>query len=389
IFAVSESFADYHFSIVELPMYAALGIVCGLIAILFNRTLHLGEDLYDKVPLHPMLKPVTGAILLGTLGVIFLVMIGDRAPDVPSFFGNGYHTIKFLLDPSHFGEDIVLDGAHALPTTWFVLGLLVLFKTVATTCTLASGGSGGVFAPSLFLGAAGGAAFGLVLDHVGLLPEGSSPAAYALVGMAAVVASSTHAPLTAILILFELTRDVYVLLPIMLAAVLAVVVAQLIDRDSIYTAKLRRQGVSVGTARDLTVLRRIHADMVEPVSLPPEPIYASDPLSKLITMHATHHVPDFVVTDTDGHYVGMVTGAYIRTALIDREAIPLLLVAELVRTDLPSVHPDDTLDTVLDKFAAFDIACLCMVDRYDPKRPSSIITRSRVMRRYQRELDKE
>jgi CIC family chloride channel protein len=109
--------------------------------------------------------------------------------------------------------------------------------------------------------------------------------------MAAVVAGSTHAPLTAILILFELTRDEYVLLPIMLAAVIATVVSQLIKRDSVYTFKLRREGVLVGAARDLTILRRLRVSDVEPEPMPAEPIYASDPVSKLIALHATTTCP--------------------------------------------------------------------------------------------------
>jgi CBS domain-containing protein len=98
-------------------------------------------------------------------------------------------------------------------------------------------------------------------------------------------------------------------------------------------------------------------------------------------------VPDFVVVNQDGEYMGMVTGADMRTALIDREAIPLLLVAELVRTDIPTVHPDETLDTVLDKFAKLDVSSLCLVHDRDPTRPMGLITRSNVMSRYQRALE--
>ncbi|MEO1716891.1 MAG: chloride channel protein, partial [Planctomycetota bacterium] len=258
---------------------------------------------------------------------------------------------------------------------------------VATTLTLASGGSGGVFAPSLFLGATTGAAFGLLLEKLGLLPEGGSPAAYALVGMAAVVAGSTHATLTAILILFELTRDVYVLLPIMLAATVATIFASVIERDSIYTFKLRRAGVLLGAARDIVVLRRIPVTSVPIEPLPEEAVFPSDPLAKLITLHAHHNVPDFAVTDADGVYLGMITGRDLRTALIDREAIPLLLVAELLRTDLPTLTPDESLDTVVDKMAETDISSLCLVTGGATPRPIGLITRTRVMARYRQALE--
>ena len=213
------------------------------------------------------------------------------------------------------------------------------------------------------------------------------PAAYALVGMAAVVAGTTHATLTSILILFELTRNVYVLLPIMLAAVVATVVATVLERDSIYTFKLRREGVLLGGARDISLLRKIPVTSVPIEPLPEDAVFASDPLGKLVSLHANYHVPDFVVVEQDGSYIGMVTGKDMRTALIDREAIPLLLVAELLRTDLPVIHPDETLDVVVDRFAEHDVSSLCLVTAGKNPRPIGLITRIHVMSRYREALE--
>ncbi|MEM8757380.1 MAG: chloride channel protein, partial [Planctomycetota bacterium] len=233
LFAGPEQLHGYVFSIAELPSYIVLGLVCGGVAVGFNKMLHAGEDVYDAWRIHPLLKPITGALVLGGLGIGSIWAIQTIAPGegggVPAFFGNGYETITSLLTPSSYASgDLVVASLGML--VW-----LVILKMVATTVTLASGGSGGVFAPSLFLGATAGGAFGLLLERLGLMPAGGSPAAYALVGMAAVVAGSTHATLTSILILFELTRDVYVLLPIMLAAVVATRFAAAIERDSIYS----------------------------------------------------------------------------------------------------------------------------------------------------------
>lgn len=394
IFFSGDKLSGYDFTLLELPSYILLGVVCGVIAVGFNWMIHAGEDRFEKLPVHPVAKPVIGAGLLGCLGIAFLAFPGADAGDhMPAFFGNGYETIRWLLDPAAYGAFARvgvegLGGAH-VPTLFGLLAILVVVKSLATTLTVGSGGSGGVFAPSLFLGAVAGAAFGVGMGEIGLIPDGGSPAAYALVGMAAVVAGTTHAPLTAILILFELTRDIYVLLPIMLAAVIATVVSQLIHRDSIYTSKLRRQGVLVGTARDLTILRRLRVDDIEPEPLPREPVYPSDPVSKLISLHATHHVPDFPVVDQSGHYIGMVTGEDMRTALIDREAIPLLLVAELMKADIPSVQGDETLDTVMNKLAKHDVTSLCLVRRLGENRlvPLGLVTRGGVMRRYHQALE--
>ena len=435
IFAVTGLLSDYQFTYQELPSYLVLGLVCGAVAVGFTRMLYLSEDLYAKLRIHPIIKPVTGALLLGVLGMAFLQVVvseerampgpapnapvavaeGGAAADggehdhrrvavLPPFFGNGYETIRALLEPiSYTGrpvEDAALfrpeanPGAVAVETSPPVepvstaLGMLIvlcLCKAVATCLTLGSGGSGGVFAPSLFLGASAGAAFGVALETAGLIPADGSPAAYALVGMAAVVAGATHAPLTAILILFELTRDVYVLLPIMLAAVVATLSAQALLRDSIYSLKLRRRGVLVGSAADLTILRRLTARAVTPV--PHVSVHPQDPLSKLSELRGSYHIVDFVVTDDAGRYVGMVTGQDMRTALMEREAIPYLLVEELLRRDLPTIHPDDTLDTVLEKFSKHDVASLPLVEAGEESRTvSGLITRARLMQRYQTEL---
>ncbi|MEQ8769107.1 MAG: chloride channel protein [Phycisphaerales bacterium] len=382
---------SYTFAAAELPSYVVLGLVCAVVATAFTHLLHAGEDLAARIPVHPVLKPVLGALLLGLLGIAYLGAgvpgVSPVAHPTPAFFGNGYETILTLLDPAQYGPasaNRVLGGS-VLAAVWIAV-LLCACKAVATTFTLGTKGSGGVFAPSLFLGACAGAGFGLALEELGLLPVGSSPASYALVGMAAVVAGTTFAPLTAILLLFEMTQEPRVLAPIMLAAIVSTAMARVLMRDSIYTYRLRQAGILIGTDRDLTLLRRVPVSRVTPTALPREPVYASDPLSKLITLHAHHNVPDFPVVDADGKSIGMVTGGDMRTALIDREAIPLLLVAELLRDDLPTIDPTETLDTVLDKFARHDASSLTLVDAATGK-PTALITRSSVMACYQRELE--
>jgi len=400
IFSASEALRKVQFTLPEAPSYIALGVVCGLVGVGFTRALHLLENAFARLRIHHAAKAALAGLILGVIGLAWLRLAnaagqpGSLAASMPSLFGNGYGTIRWLLDPGSYGAA----GAGAtladwaLPLSTWLLALLVLTKLLATGVTLGGGGSGGVFAPSLFLGAAAGGAIGLALQQVGLLPQGGSPAAYALVGMAAVVAATTHAPLTAILILFELTRDVYVLLPIMLAAIVATLIAQVIDRDSIYSAPIRRRGLKFGRAGDLAILRRITAATVPPEPLPDEPIYPSDPLSKLITLHAHRKAADFVVTDENGLYIGLVTGRDIRTALVDREAIPLLLVAELMRTDLPVVRTTDTLDTVLERFADDDVGSLALVgpaDLAQHRTPIGLITRAAVLERYRQALDED
>ncbi len=364
--------ADYVFAGFELPYYLILGLLCGLMAILFIRTLYGIEDFADRLPVPESLKPVLGALGLGLAGAAFSIVGGHEA--MPPFYGNGYPVIEATL------------GKGLLQMTIGGLLVLGLLKVAATSLTLGSGGSGGVFAPSLLMGATVGGAFGMTLHRFGMV-ESSAVGAYALVGMAAVVAASTHAPLTAIVILYEITREPKVILPVMFAAIVATAVARLIQADSIYTLKLRRRGVRIGTITDLTLLRRITVRDVP--WLEPKTAHPQDPLQTLIAMAGQTNAVDFVVVDDEGHYQGMVTGQDIRTALLQPEAVSLLLVGELVRSGVPTVRPDETLDEVLDKFARNEVESLPVAAPDANGTITGLITRRAAMRRYHEELENQ
>lgn len=203
----------------EYPLYALLGVAAAAVGIAFIRVLYGMEDAADRVwrgP--PWLRPACGGVLLG---LVLLVL--------PEMYGVGYP---------------VLEGAiHGR----YVVGALLAFlvgKIVATSLTMAIGGSGGVFAPSLFIGAMLGTAFGVGAHD--LLPGATAGAgAYGLVGMAAVFAAAARAPITAILIVFELTGDYSIILPLMLAVVVATGLSKVVSDDTIYTLKLRRRGIDI------------------------------------------------------------------------------------------------------------------------------------------------
>ena len=203
--------------------------------------------------------------------------------------------------------------------------------------------------------------------------------------MASLVAGTTHAPLTAIVMLYEITREPKVILPVMFAAIIATAGTRLFSHDSIYTLKLRRRGIHIGALSDLTVLRRIKVEDVdrEPVHF----VHPQNPLQKLIDMASETNATDFVVVDDQGFYQGMVTGQDIRTALLQPEAVSLLVVSELQRIGVPTVTSYQTLDIVLDLFARGDVQSLPIASNTDSSRIEGLITRQAVMRRYQEELD--
>ncbi len=302
---------------------------------------------------------------------------------MPEFYGNGYPAVRSLLDRSFY-----LDDAGQLKSAgYLLLGLvsLAILKPMATCLTIGSGGSGGFFAPSLLIGAAVGGAFGTVVAalHWG---DAASPAQYAVVGMAAMVAAVLHAPLTAILIVYEITQTYEIILPLMFAAVISTVSARLISRQSMYTRQLARLGVRVGAATDLTILRRLSVEDVP--MLPPIQVRPDESGQRLLELTEQHAVGDVVVVDEHDHYVGMVTHSDLRAALVYREAIPLLQVHELQRSDLPRVSMHETLDVVLDKFSRHDVHSLAVVDESSGA-VRGLITRSSLMQRYQAALQRD
>ena len=158
-------------------------------------------------------------------------------------------------------------------------------------------------------------------------------------------------------------------------------------RDSIYTLKLRRRGVRFGTLADLTILRRLTAGGV--TSLEPFLVQPDDPLQKLLDNAHAAEATDFVVVDDNGTYLGMVVADDIKTALLQAEAVPLLLVAELVRPGIPTVNPTDSLETVLDKFSQADVHALPLVREDNNGHVSGLITRRGVMNHYYSQIEQE
>jgi CIC family chloride channel protein len=385
VFYVSEVMAGgYGFSVFEIGHYAALGVLCGLLGVAFIGTLRLSEKVWAKLPLPFWFKPALGGALLGGLGIAFYLVGFGNEPVVghspPPFFSNGYPVIEALLDPASY-----LGGSTEAGTlrdaTLTLLALTLGFKLLGTALTIGSGGSGGIIAPSLLMGATLGGGFALICQQEGWFVAESTPATYALAGMAGVIAAVAHCPLTAFLLVFEITGDYQVILPTMLVAILATTVAQFVYRDSIYSLWLRDRGIKMGTYSDLTLLRRMCCRDI-PLT-PAVMVQPDDPAARLIELAEDYAVVDYVVTDEADKYLGMVVGQDVRATLVQREAIPLMIVGELMRTNLPTVAPHQTLDVVLEQFARHDVSSLAVVENEQVK---GVITRSRLMRQYQQKL---
>ena len=237
-------------SVWEFIPYLLLGVVAAGVALLFENSLYYFEHLFAKLPMPEYLKPALGGLLLGVMALM-----------VPEIHATGYP---------------VMEGAlHANFPFLVVFGLLFA-KILATNLTLGSGGSGGIFAPSLFIGSMLGSSYGIVVHN--LFPAMTAgPSSYATVGMGAVFAGATHAPLTSIIILFEMTQDHRIILPMMFSCIVSTVITSRVQKKNIYTTKLLNRGVDITSINKEQVLKNIAVEKVmstNPITIPETATFA-------------------------------------------------------------------------------------------------------------------
>jgi CIC family chloride channel protein len=294
----------------ELGPYIMVGVVAGLIGTVFVRTLYATEDAFGKLTIPEWAKASLGGLLIGAFGIFF-----------PSVFGVGYSTIEMALS----GELPVL-----------LLGVLLGVKILATSITIGSGGSGGIFAPSLFLGAMTGGLCGKLLH--GWFPTSTAGSgAYALVTMGAVVAATTHAPLSAIIIIFELTQTIDIIPPLMAACVVSSLIAMFLSRDSIYTMKLTRRGVDLHREDDPNVLKSLYVREI--IDREPQVVPASASLEQVLSLIVESDHTEFFVINEAEELIGAIYLHELRRIILEQDHLRSLVVAEdLLERNRPSVR---------------------------------------------------
>jgi len=344
----------------ELIPYAILGITAAIAAVGFVRVLYKVEDLFDAWKFPEFVKPAVGGILVG--------LIGLYSHDL---FGVGYGDVPWV---SLNGIDNALLGNIALPA----LGILLILKILATSATLGSGGSGGIFAPSLFIGAMLGGIIGIIAH--GLFPEYIAPSgAYALVGMAAVFAGSTRAPITAIIMLFELTMDYNIILPLMIAVVLSNMIARRLSKETIYTMKLVRRGVNITQLEQTSPLRYVTVGEAMtrnyPTVLPSLTI--EDVVKKM--RNTDHH--GFPVVDEDGDFLGMVTVTDIESAM-SRGDVSQLVAADVMSESKRVAYPSEYVHDVFLKWGSQELVRVPVVSRDNRKKLLGVLRRHDIIDAY-------
>ena len=347
----------YPSQISELPLYILLGVLAALVAVLFVKLLFYIEGFFERWQLPPMLKAAVGMVL--TLGVA-LLLPGQEV------LGSG---LEFI------GKAIAED--FSLPLG--LMAALLVTKMLATSFTLGSGNSGGVFAPSLFVGAIVGGMVGSVAHSI--WPEVAvNPGAYAIVGMAAVFSGAARAPITAVLIVFEMSNDYKLILPLMLATVLSTLLAEHLFSESIYTLKLKLKGITLQRGRDLDLMQSLQAK--EAMTPDPYMVQANMPIAELGDLLQRTHHHSFPVVDQQLNLVGMVSlRDYERGASQEKSGnLRVQDIATMGR--LLTAYEDEPLSEIVQRLAVRGINKLPVVSRNDPKRVVGSIRREDIVKAY-------
>jgi CIC family chloride channel protein len=354
-------------SIWEFMFYVFLGILAAIVGVVFVRSLYWTEDIFEKWKSVPeWVQPAIGGALLGVLALAYPLFTPVTWDGLPQIFNVGYEVIGNALS-----NQLLLVAA---------LSLLVL-KIVATSLTLGSGGSGGVFAPSLFMGAMLGTAFELLVRI--LFPSiVAPPGAYALVGMAAVFAASAHAPITAIIILFELTGDYRIILPLMLTVVISTLLAhKMLAGESIYTLKLSRRGIHLRSGRDVDVMEGVTVgEVMTSVVDTTDSDTELSALAKQFYQTRHHGLP---VLDQEGKLWGLVTVTDLDWA-IERNLpadTPVIDIGTKL-SDLLIAYPDESMGEAMTRFGIRGVGRLPVVSRQSPDILLGLIRRSDIIRAY-------
>lgn len=344
---------------VELPLYVIMALFVGAISSMYINVFYFIRDKYQALHIPTQLKPLTGALLIGIIGMGFPEVMGDR-----------YDFIESVLEG---------DGVP------WILCCLIFLKIIATSLTLGSGGGGGVFAPALFIGAMIGATYGAVVNA--LLPGFTAgPGTYASVGIGAFLAASTHAPMTAIFLLFEMTGNYRIIVPIMLCAIISTMVSRKLNEDSIDTVDFTREGIDLHEGRETAIMKslKVGLAMTEDIDFVSERANLNQLFEIFRTADRSFYFP---VVDDAGKLTGIVSLQDIK-ALIHSDYRYRVgqHVSAICNRDVIFLTHYDTLYTAIKLFDVKGIEEIPVVDDLEHKTVIGMVRRRDVINAYNREV---
>jgi len=338
----------------ELPFYLLMGLLGGVLSVIFIKTLYGVEDLFEeKLSLPTYIKPAIGGLLTGLIAYWY-----------PQIYG--------------FDDSAIYSGLLNQPGILLLI-ILIGAKILATSFTLGSGATGGLFTPSLFIGAMFGGLFGLIVDN--LFPEiAAPPGAYALVGMAVIVAGTIHAPLSAFLIIFEVTGDYNIILPLMLGAVSSTVIARWLDKESIYTMKISLFSSHLAHGRNLELMKNVKVDSL--VQKDADVIKATTGLSQILDIFMKSNYTSFPVLDESQKVIGIITLRDLRLILKDGQLEPFLIALDIMSENVFVLKPSDTIDQAIQKMEIGDYELLPVVDSDGTYIYQGVVSKNQILKLY-------
>ncbi|MCG6551808.1 MAG: chloride channel protein [Candidatus Magnetominusculus sp. LBB02] len=343
----------------ETPIFLLFGVFVGFLAVLFIIIFYKIKDLFDSISIHPYLKLIAGGGVVGLFAIFF-----------PQIMGNGYESITD-----------VLAGRYGI----FLCLALVFFKIFATSVTLGSGSAGGVFAPSLFIGAMAGWAFGGVVQHI-FHGFASEPEFYAMLGIGAFLSAATHAPLTGMFLMLEMTEGYSAIIPVMLTAVTGVFIAKMLLKDSIDTFSLSRQGIDLVMGKEIHVLESLKVKDVMTKDF--IAVKHSQPIKSVYELIVGGQGLCFPVVTENCRLIGIITVDDIKMVFSDEYIQQTVTVGELATEDIPVVTGYDTLRRAFECFTIADLEELPVVNPLNKGEIIGMLKRGAVISAYNRELMK-
>lgn len=356
----------------RVPACILLGVYCGLVSLYFMRTMSACEGVFAKMSRHPYLKLVCGGLILSTLIFFF-----------PSLYGEGYSATNILLsgrtlaDWSEVMNGSLFAGHENLLVVY--IGLVVLTKTFATSATNGSGGCGGTFAPSLFIGGFAGFLFARLWNmyEIGIyIPENN----FALMGMAGVMTGVMHAPLTGIFLIAELTSGYALFMPLMIVCISSYLMTNIFESHSIYAIRLARQGQLLTHHTDSAALTLMSINLI--IERDFTFVKPDLPMGKLVQEISRSHTNFLPVLDDSGSLLGIVDITRIRHIIFRTELYQKYTVRQLMLPPVAVLHDQDPMKEVMQKFDATDAAQLPVVDTNN--RLIGYISRTRMYSMYRK-----
>ncbi|MGZ8753654.1 MAG: chloride channel protein [Acidimicrobiia bacterium] len=342
----------------ELVLYAAIGLLAVMAGYGLLRMLSLTENLGERLAKRGWIRPIVAGLAVGGIGFF-----------EPRILGTGQRFVAEVLDFALLGQEL-----------WWILFLLAVLKIIATSVTIGSGASGGAFMPSLFIGATLGAGFGELMAPIWNISP-LRPGAFAVVGMAATFAAVARAPLTAILIVFEITQDYGLVLPLMLAVVLATLITDIIHPESVYTLPLAKRGIQLVRSSEVDVLDTVKVGDV--MSLNPLTVPVGMPVSEVQAILDRGRRHGAAVLDEDDRLAGIVS---INDVLRAHGPAESMSVAEVMTRRPVTVSPNTLVSMALERMAALGVGRLPVVSAEDASRLVGMFRREDAVRAYHRAL---